>query len=803
MAADKDEKNKFPIPGRTHTDWFCCIAFVACIAASGLLVFYSIIDGNTQRLTHGFDWDGRLCGIDEGVSDKPFLYFCGSMDRDTEGVYPRTLNPESSACVETCPTNTSDEIPCLMKEFRNFTQLGYLENGNLTFLETLNLDITQTVTKQKSYPTEKFHERFCVPRVKELPDGSEDNTLRSFIVNGPLRQQTRIAMAVASFRHAWPVIIVTALLAVILGLGYLYVLKSYAGPLIFASLITASVLMAILGVFYVLGIFFSPWNNEGAYQQLNLIFRTFPGWAGYAYSVLVGGFLLLLAAALAWTTYSSIDKIDESIGVIQAACDCMFASGPGKFDLLAHPIIFGFSMMVLIVLLVYGGLLISTVGSLRDDDIHFNDEHIKGLKRMFVQPPCWHLVLVFYGFCSIWLLEVIVALSQFVVSYAVCSWYFEPLDEKDGPDNSLPYLDAAKGKHQKKVDNVRVHGVEGTQGERSGYVENGPQGKVLVVPIGRRGPGAKDFMPVDDHNWEKDMQCGICLQATTTALWFHLGSLALGALIVPITRPLRWSAQAIKALLGSGKGDQDQSGGVYDDIEDKPILGICTGGCGLLAGVLDHIFGGYGKIAYVDIVLCSSNFWTAGKDAFNFVVQAGGVVAFLHGGTALYEMIGVFCITVICGFLSHIMLTRIPWFSHEDSAWYVSAPWMMTLLSSLTSLLIAHGFMSLFNVTADTLLYVFAWSRKHYLDEIKKYCPPSLKNLVSEEMDVAPTGGLEPHGNTTLNRFSHALSTYKGQAKQAVMTRTSGAFTGPPPGADVFNSASNGGGERNWLLSGQ
>jgi hypothetical protein len=791
-----EEKEKFPKPnGRTHTDFFCCIAFLACLTVSGLLVFYSFIEGNTQRLTHGFDWDGKLCGIDTGVEDKPFLYFCGSMQR--QGDYPISLNPQSAACVKSCPTNTSDSIACLMKEFRNFTDLGYLKSGNLTFRETLNLDITQTVTLQQSYPTEVFHERFCVPTK------SEDNMLRSFIVDGPLRQQTRIAMAVASFRHAWPVIIVTALLAVILGLCYLYALKNYAGPLIFASLITAAVLMAILGVFYVFGIFMNPWNTEGTYQQLNLIFRTFPGWAGYAYSVLVGGFLLLLAAALAWTTYSSIDKIDESIGVIQAACDCMFASGPGKFDLLTHPIIFGVSMMVLIVLLVYGGLCISTIGSMRDDDIHFNDEAIEGLRKEFVQPAGWYWVLVFYVFCSIWLLEVTIALSQFVVSFAVCSWYFVKLDEKEGTDNSLPYLDAAKGKHQKKVDNVRVHGVEGTQGERSGYVENGPQGKVLVVPIGRRGPGAKDFMTVDDHNWEKDMEFGICLQGTTCALWYHLGSLALGALIVPVTRPLRWTAQAIKALLGSGKGDQDQpNGGVYDDNEDKPILGICTGGCGLLAGVLDHIFGGYGKMAYADIVLSSSDFWTAGKDAFNFVVQAGGVVAFLHGGTALYEMIGIFCITVTCGFLSHIMLTHIPWFSHEDSAWYVSAPWMMTLLSSFSSLLIAHGFMSLFNVTADTLLYVFAWSRKWYADDIRKYCPPSLRNLVSEEMDVAPTAGLEPQGNTTMTRFSHALSTYKGQAK-AVMTRTGGPFTGPPPGADVFNSASNGGGERNWLLSGQ
>merc|ERR1711920_1026204 len=145
------------------------------------------------------------------------------------------------------------------------------------------------------------------------------------------------------------------------------------------------------------------------------------------------------------------------------------------------------------------------------------------------------------------------------------------------------------------------------------------------------------------------------------------------------------------------------------------------------SGVIDQLVGGYSKNAYVDIVLSSTTFCKAASDAFAFIVEAGGIVAFLHGSTALYEMFGVGCIALICSGLTFICLTEIPCFGDNDGSWYVSDPWMMTLVSAGISTVVAFGFMSLFNITADTLLYVFAWSRKYHRDDIEKYCPSSLK----------------------------------------------------------------------------
>ena len=41
-----------------------------------LLQFHAHTNGDLRRLSHGFDYQGRLCGVDESVSGLPYLYYC-------------------------------------------------------------------------------------------------------------------------------------------------------------------------------------------------------------------------------------------------------------------------------------------------------------------------------------------------------------------------------------------------------------------------------------------------------------------------------------------------------------------------------------------------------------------------------------------------------------------------------------------------------------------------------------------------------------------------------------------------------
>lgn len=746
------EEVHFPKPGpRSRTDIPCAMLFLACCLAMGGIIWYAWSTGDSRRLTHGFDFRGRLCGVDPEVAHQRYLYYCGAAGA-WDGSFPRELNFDSKTCVDRCPADNSASVSCLMHAFHNFTEFpGGVVMNNLTFVMTLNLEVSQSVTYQMSYPTEAYKGKYCVPQ------WSENNTLKEDVIDGPLRRVSDLSAA-GSFRHAWPVVLVAAMLSAVLGVAYLYLLRSFAGPLIFVSLCVGTVLLIILGIFFLLGLFMNPWDDQGGYQHVNPLFRSFYGVEATAYSVIVGLGFIAMGVCLAFTTWQSTDKIDESIGIIHAACDCMFAPGPGKFDLLSQPLIEGFILLAYIVLAFMGFMLACSVGYMEDTGIVINDVKIRSLQKTFKYHWWWKPCLVLYAISALWVLETIIAFGHFVVSYAVCLWYFTEIEEVKNQQGHSPLYEEAYAGNLKRVDNVRVHGIDNVEGgERSGYIERGPGGNVLVVPIGRRGPGGRDFIEGGDKMDRKEMRCGSALQGLNVGLFYHAGSLALGAIIVTATRPLRCISHSIKALLG--KADEQS----HFDTEDRSPSGILLKGLSLLSTLLDAVFGGYSKNAYAEMVLSSSSFFQAAHDSLDFLAEAGGVVAFLHGSTALYEMIGVGCTALVCGGLTFLLLTGIPIFQEQSSGWFVSDPWTMTVLASGISCIISFGFMSLFNVTADTLLYVFAWSRKHHSKDIEKYCPHALKQLVGEELDDEPEHlQLQARSKSKMSRFHHAATRYAG-----------------------------------------
>jgi hypothetical protein len=573
-----------------------------------------------------------------------------------------------------------------------------------------------------------------------------------------MKGSVHIAGMVSSFRHAWPLPVAAALLALLLSITFLHVLRSFAGPLLFATLCAGTILLLLLGCFFAFGLFFDPWNSDGGYQRLNPLFQTYPGGEGKAASICTGLFLLLGAACLGFATYHSVDKIDESIGVIQAACECMFATGDGGagWDLLLQPVFQSLALLVLVVGAVYGSMLLASVGYIDKNSIIVNDQRIEGLERDFRHYWGWRFVQWFYGACAVWLALTTMAACQFALSYAVCLWYFVPIEKVpiDQDHTNEPIMKALGGEHELK-ENLRLYGDDRVAGRHTGHVVNiGGGTTAMVIPIGQKGPHGK-LVERPTVREVKHQEFGGVERGFFEGVTHHLGSLALGSLVSAVTSPFRMVSQLIKAFVNT-----DGQKGALDSVDQSPA-GLAMSGASVIASLLDSVFGGFSKGAYVDLVLSSSNYWKCSKDAVDFILEVGGVVAFLHGSTGLFELIGVVVITAICGGLVFLTI-GLDYFKDPRSAGYISDPWEITVISSLVAGIVSFSFMSLFNVVADTLLYVFAWSRHHNLKDIENFCPHSLRQLVHEELEAAPARLLQPSKGNSVTKHTAALRSMVG-----------------------------------------
>merc|ERR1740121_1332950 len=131
------------------------------------------------------------------MANRSFLYYCGG--QEVTGNFPKKLNLWSKSCVESCPNSTAELVPCLMRQYVNTTMLPGMvlpTPANITFVSTLNVEVTQSVALQRSYPTTDFQGRYCVPAKEEHGEELYDQ-----VVDGPLKQVVQFNGAIASFKH--------------------------------------------------------------------------------------------------------------------------------------------------------------------------------------------------------------------------------------------------------------------------------------------------------------------------------------------------------------------------------------------------------------------------------------------------------------------------------------------------------------------------------------------------------------------------------------------------------------------------
>mmetsp|Transcript_1497 Transcript_1497/g.3568 ORF Transcript_1497/g.3568 Transcript_1497/m.3568 type:complete len:635 (-) Transcript_1497:67-1971(-) len=388
---------------RRCTDPICAALFIAALVGFVLLYIDALNTGDIRRLYHGYDVTGALCGVDPGVEGKPFLFYCAEQYESE----PVALNTKAPICVASCPTGSTTSNQC----YKSHTTTRGEPDENGSYVEKTQYNF-ETV---KDYETKKFAGAYCIPDPNKWSALAQSFTDTITGTAGSSDKANYYLMELRSIGEDWHLLLAIALLATLLGYAYVFIVKVSARCLTYTALAVCTVAAVAGGIYFILA-------SQG--RGLDSI----PNVAtdNSTVDLVIGIALLLVGVLFVLLVCFAHEAIDTAAACVKAACAALF----DEPSLLLWPFIQLVLKLVAIAVLVYGFLWVASCGDFAANQTGT----VRGLRRNFSWTYEQYGYMVLYILGAIWILEVITALGQFVISYSVAVWYFAPYDQGGSKD---------------------------------------------------------------------------------------------------------------------------------------------------------------------------------------------------------------------------------------------------------------------------------------------------------------------------------------------------------------------------------
>jgi hypothetical protein len=195
----------------------------------------------------------------------------------------------------------------------------------------------------------------------------------------------------------------------------------------------------------------------------------------------------------------------------------------------------------------------------------------------------------------------------------------------------------------------------------------------------------------------------------------HIGTLAFGSFLIACCRLVR----LILAVLSK----QAQASGN----EAGACLLRCLACC---VDCFKRFLEMINKNAYIDVAIQSNTFCTAAINSMKFMTENAASVGLLSGACFVFHWTGVALVSSVTGYLSYLLVISHAPYSSVDSATYVAVPEAVGGACGTVGLVVSLPFMTLFDQTADTLLYTFTWNKKNDPQGVRFYAPKTLEETV-------------------------------------------------------------------------
>lgn len=177
------------------------------------------------------------------------------------------------------------------------------------------------------------------------------------------------------------------------------------------------------------------------------------------------------------------------------------------------------------------------------------------------------------------------------------------------------------------------------------------------------------------------------------ALFFHIGSLFLGSLLIAAFRLVRMT---IGWLTTRAKEQGNDVGRVVARVVQ------CIVDC--FRGTVQFA----NKNAYIEMAISSTPFWVSAQRAFATITTQVAAVTLLHGATWIFQLVGVAAISSGGAYITLMMCRSFSVFNEPSSDHYVSDPVFVSGAAAIVCAVVAVAFVVVFDTVADTVLYCFA-----------------------------------------------------------------------------------------------
>jgi len=425
----KNDVSNGPVKKRHCTDILCCLLFIAHVVGVIAIASVAFSKGNPNRLIAGQDFENNFCGvkdknIDDDKADYPLLYFTLNTEELGSG-FPYNepskwaSTPEidvtkfstffRAVCVKKCPcfkdvpiekdsTNneTETETPdCPSKSktvtsFRNYTLWGVSGQPELPALDESLCPYAEQYCVPVPSTTISIAGRYCVP---ELFDAGEAKDVADYLPSGLVDSWTNF---VGDIIVTWPILAISGIIALIIGMLYLIFLRYCAGVIVWVALLLVFAMFAAGGAAcYV----YSPEMDGKAYQDMLL-------WTGYVVWA-IGAIIFLITLCLC-------KQIRLGIGIVKTAA--MFIYNVPTVLLL--PITF-----FLLTIVLYAVWLTITLFIMSSVDL---EESNKGKRYSWNTDTQRGFAFVFFSL--LWTNAFLIGMNQMILAGAVGIWYFTAPD---------------------------------------------------------------------------------------------------------------------------------------------------------------------------------------------------------------------------------------------------------------------------------------------------------------------------------------------------------------------------------------